>query len=176
MPSRLSSFFVPFMLILLAGCAGTSPTAPARTAAVTTAGILPDGAMVREIRVDLESVGLPAERLESARKYDLDGRIAGDLQARLQATQSYDSEKGDVVLHINVTRFRLRSGSAAFWLGAMAGADTLAVDVVVERNGRNLDTFATDTSTALGGMVVPAPSQRINRMSKELARRIAARL
>ena len=58
----------------------------------------------------------------------------------------------------------------------MAGADTLAVDVVVERNGRNLDTFATDTSTVLGGMVVPAPSQRINRMSKELARRIAARL
>jgi hypothetical protein len=74
---------------------------------------------------------------------------------------------------VQVTDFRLRSSSAAFWVGAMAGADTLACSVEVVKEGGVPRTFRTDTSTVLGGVVMPGSPTRFDRLVAELAHRIA---
>jgi len=132
--------------------------------------------IVKEVVVAIDESKVDAERIESARTYDLTGRIEGDTKSALQGGGHFDSSQGDIVLKVTVTNFRLRSGASAFWLGVMAGADKIAIDVSVEKNGEVVNTFQTDISTALGGMALPAPSQRINRMSKGLSERIIASL
>jgi hypothetical protein len=119
---------------------------------------------------------LEQDRVEVAKTYTLLGRIEEDVRSVLQEKGSYDSAASGITLNINVSDFRLRSGASAFWLGAMAGADRLAVNVDAEANGANLKTFKTDTSTILGGIALPAPTQRVNRMSKALAKRIVDKL
>ena len=75
-------------------------------------------------------------------------------------------------LNITVDHFRLRSGSSGFWLGPMAGADMLRVSVEVVRGGAVVKTFATDTSTVIGGVIRPGAVERFDRMVNTLAQRI----
>ncbi|MEE9609311.1 MAG: hypothetical protein V3U03_16345 [Myxococcota bacterium] len=75
-------------------------------------------------------------------------------------------------LNITVDHFRLRSGSTGFWLGFMAGADTLRVAVVVIRGGDVAKAFGTDTSTAVAGIIRPGAVERFDRMVNTLAQRI----
>jgi len=173
-PSLIAFVFLP---LLLYGCAGN----PAADKSVSDKGtvkatLLSKGRSVKNIAVNLNESNLKKERVDTAKTYTLTSRIENNVQSNLQEKGSYDSKNGDITLNINITAFRLRSGSSAFWLGAMAGADVIAVDVDVEANGENIKSFKTDTSTILGGMAFPAPSQRVNRMSKELAKRIVENL
>jgi hypothetical protein len=84
--------------------------------------------------------------------------------------------KGDdgLVVKVRITKFRLRSASSAFWLGAMAGADTVACTVEVTRDGETRPPFSTDTSSVMGGVIMPGTTTCFNRLANELANRIVA--
>lgn len=168
--------------LLMAGCAGkhvsTSEAKPTNTsqAKVTNASEAtktqaPIRYVVSKVIANIDS-SIAQDRLARARKYNLVSRIENKVSEDLQKTGNYDTNKGRVALYITVTSFRLRSGAAAFWLGVMDGADILAVDVKVEQGNKTLQTFNTNTSTALGGLIFPAPSERLNRMVKALSKRI----
>jgi len=132
--------------------------------------------IVKEVHVDIDASKVDGERTAMANQYDLTGRLESGTRDLLQGNSHFDGSQGDSVVQITVTNFRLRSGASAFWLGVMAGADKIAVDVKVTQNGKLLKSYQTDVSTALGGMALPAPSQRINRMATELSRRIVAQI
>jgi hypothetical protein len=77
-------------------------------------------------------------------------------------------------LNIRVTGFRLRSGSAGFWLGFMAGADRIEVTVEVVHGGAAIKSFSTNTSMAVAGIIRPGAVERFDRMVNTLAERIVA--
>jgi len=88
-------------------------------------------------------------------------RTKGRLDASAPAT-----------LEIVITDFRLRSWASAFWLGAMAGADRLGVEVRVQKDGETLKQYRTDTSSVLGGIAYAGTGHRFDRLVKTIAKRI----
>lgn len=187
MNSRISIAAILSLSFLFYGCV-SNPTSDQPASAGQSAGseekatssqgsgsvsLLTGGAMVKSVVVTLDESGLSSDRLSKAEAYDLVSRITQDIELRLQQNSSYDANNGGLALHLNVTAFRLRSGASAFWLGVMAGADIIAVDVDVKKGSKIVKSFKTDISTVLGGMALPAPTQRVNRMSKGLAIRVA---
>ena len=79
-------------------------------------------------------------------------------------------------MDVKITRFRLRSGASAFWLGYMAGADFIHVEITVREGGAPMKTYKTDTSTVLGGIAFVSPTKRKNRMVNTLTTLIVAGL
>jgi len=156
---------------LMTSCSGKHEEAISNSASS-----LPSHWLVQKIDVSIDESKLNADRVATAKKYELVTRLTSGIQKLLQEQSHYDNNEGNITLHISLNNFRLRSGSSAFWLGPMAGADKVSVHVSVKQNGIELQAFDTNTSTALGGMVLPAPSQRINRMAKELSKRIVDNL
>ena len=145
-------------------------------APVEKSSALSSSYLVKKILVAIDESKLDAERIDVAKKYKLGERLKGDIKAALQGDGHFDASQGNMALKISVTNFRLRSGASAFWLGVMSGADKIAIDVSVEKKNKVVKTFQADISTAMGGLITPAPSQRINRMSKGLSERIISSL
>ncbi len=168
---RLS--FVSFIVLsfFMVGCSGKQSSN-----SVEKPGALPSGYLVNNVLVNIDELKLAEDRITSAKKYEINSRLESGVTTLLQEGSHFDAAKGDITLHITLTDFRLRSGASALWLGVMAGADRLAVDVSVSQQGKIVKTFQTDTSTVLGGLALPAPSQRINRMAKTLSTRIVSGL
>ncbi|MEE9493342.1 MAG: hypothetical protein V3W04_08200 [Gammaproteobacteria bacterium] len=174
MIARISIITVLFYSLLMQGCA-SNPSAGEAAAKQAANSVLTTGRSVNKIVVSLDD-SLELDRKEAATKYSLTERVKNDLQDVLQGKGVFDSSAEGITVNINVSAFRLRSGVTAMLAGVLAGADILAVNVEAESNGSQLKNFKTNTSTALGGFGMPAPSQRINRMSKALAKRIAKQL
>ncbi|MEE9342033.1 MAG: DUF4410 domain-containing protein [Gammaproteobacteria bacterium] len=175
MLTRFSITAVLFYSLLMSGCASNPSAGAAESIKQAANSVLTNGRSVSKIIVSLDN-DLASDRKEAADQYSLADRIKTDVQAVLEEKGVMSSSENGVVLNINVSSFRLRSGASAFWAGAMAGADNIFVTVDAESNGAKLKTFKTDISTALGGLIAPSPSQRINRMSKALAKRIVSKL
>ena len=89
----------------------------------------------------------------------------------LRANQRLDAS-APATLAIVITHFRLRSWASAFWLGAMAGADRLGVEVRLEKDGNTLKEYRTETSSVLGGIIFAGAGHRFNRLLKTIAKRI----
>ncbi|MCH7706986.1 MAG: hypothetical protein IH884_00760 [Myxococcales bacterium] len=125
----------------------------------------------RAIIVNVDANALQAERRDVFLKQAGTQKIAEKVFEKLAAA-NLGSDRSPDVLDITVNHFRLRSGSTGFWLGAMAGADKIAVSVHVKRRGKVTKTFSTDTSTAVAGIIRPGSVERFNRMVNTLAQRI----
>ena len=121
--------------------------------------------------IEVDASALTGERLAVYLAHGGSNEVGSEVAQALASAGKADE---GTVVKIRITRFRLRSGSSAFWLGVMAGADTIACDVEVERNGRSSHRFDTDTSTILGGLLMPGTVTRFNRLVRELAKRVAA--
>lgn len=174
MIARISIITVLLYTSVLQGCASNPPAE--KTADKQSANsVLAAGRSVKGIVVKLDD-NLKLDRKEAADKYSLAERIKNDLQEVLQDKGVFDSSAEGSTVNISVSAFRPRSGATAVLAGVLAGADIIAVNVEAESNGSRLKSFKTNTSTALGGFGMPAPGQRINRMSKALAKRIANQL
>ncbi len=118
---------------------------------------------------------IPADRRTAVENHKVASRIQNGVTELLKMQGKYTA-KGTAQLDISVTAFRLRSGASAFWLGPMAGADYVSADIDVMENGKNTRTFSTSSSTVMGGMIKPSPSQRINGMAKDLSKKIIRQL
>jgi hypothetical protein len=150
----------------LAGCASSPEQEKPQRAAASP---FPDPIGRVEVRVD------PSLN-EEARSVAIDkmaapGKISTAVSELLR-TQGRLDANAPTTLAITITAFRLRSGASAFWLGAMAGPDRLAVDVRVEKNGASLTQYQTDTSSVLGGIAFAGMGHRFERLVKTIAQRI----
>lgn len=126
--------------------------------------------MLVPVTVELHPEFKEEDRIEAIKKYDAAHRLTNYLTCDMQ-DHKYKVAK-PFKLNVLISDFRLRSGGSAFWLGAMAGADRFAVHVkVVPDSGSGLE-FKEGSGTVQGGFKKPDPRQRINHMSKDLARKI----
>jgi hypothetical protein len=150
----------------LAGCASSPEHEKPQRAA---ASHLPDPIGRVEVRID-------PSLDEAARSAAIDKLAAPDkistAVSDLLRTRGRLDTSAATTLQITITNFRLRSGASAFWLGAMAGPDRLAVDVRVEKNGASLTQYQTDTSSVLGGIAFAGMGHRFDRLVKTIAQRI----
>ncbi|MBW2542581.1 MAG: hypothetical protein JRF15_10865 [Deltaproteobacteria bacterium] len=126
----------------------------------------------RDVTVSVDASGLSGDRREAFLQQAGSRKIANKVLQKLWSGGG-KNQLPDAV-NIRVTQFRLRSGSTGFWLGAMAGADQIAVTVEVVNEGGATRSFATDTSTAIAGIIRPGAVERFDRMVNTLAERIAA--
>lgn len=167
LPSRLS----PLLLILLLACASPGPE-NAGTPHDTGPSLIASGAKVASVKVRREDSLVGADTFE---RYTIADRLQREVVSALSANGHYSSG-GELELLVTVVNFRLRSGASAFWLGVMAGADRLGVEVTVLRGEEVVKTYETDTSTALGGAFYTSPTKRSERMIDTLAERIVSGL
>ena len=130
---------------------------------------------VSSVTVVIDKNTVPADRLEAIETHNVVSRLQNGVTELLQSRGKYAAD-GTVQVAIRVTDFRLRSGASAFWLGAMAGSDFTSVDVEVTEQGKQTRHFSTDASTAMGGMIAPSPSQRVNKVCTEVSNRIVKQL
>jgi hypothetical protein len=121
--------------------------------------------------VQVDASALTADKLDAFLQQDGAQQIGIKVAEKLAAAGKGD---GGLVVKVRITGFRLRSVSSALWLGAMAGADTVACTVEVSRGGETQPPFSTDTSSVMGGLIMPGTTTRFNRLANELANRIVA--
>ena len=126
----------------------------------------------KDVTVSVDASELSGDRREVFLQQAGTRKIANKVLQKLWSGDG-KSEHPDA-LNIRVTGFRLRSGSTGFWLGFMAGADRIDVAVEVIRGGTPTESFGTNTSTAVAGVIRPGAVERFDRMVNTLADRIVA--
>ena len=157
-------------LLLLFGTLALGCASPPGGGEIHFSGTLPSGASAR---VEVDATPLAADRRAAFLAHGGAARVG---TAVLQELTNVGKGDAGTVVKVRITRFRLRSGSSAFWLGAMAGADFIGCTVEVLQGSNSTHSFETDTSTILGGLIMPGPVTRFDRLVAELARRIAAKV
>lgn len=165
--ARIATILVLFLL----GCAGGGGGGAAKESTGVSHSLLAAGGKVGAIDIALDPA-LNDEQRQVITQYTAVERLEAQLRQALQARSAWSPE-GELRLAVTLDDFRLRSNSANVWLGSMAGADYLGVEVAVEQQGQVVKTFATDTSSIQGGLMMPGRGQRLDRLVAELAKRIA---
>jgi len=150
------------IVLLTTSCASPPGGGEAKFSAPSSSGAAP---------LTVDASALAGDRLEAYLAQGGSQRVGKEVMAALAGS---GRAADGTTLKVEITTFRLRSSSSAFWLGAMAGADTIACIATVQKPGEAPRTFNTDTSTAMGGFIRPGSTNRFNRLVKELARRIVA--
>lgn len=130
---------------------------------------------VPDIDIEVDASGIEGDRMSSYEQHGGSKVIGDAVRQELQEVGRRGPSEA-FTLKISVTSFRLRSSSSGFWLGAMAGADNLAVTVAVVVDDAVEKTFQTNASTVIAGVVRPGSMNRFVRMANKLAERIVAGL
>jgi len=174
MPNPFRRFHVRALALslvaLLSACA-SPPERGAPRVALPKSG--PGG--VAGVQIDANASTLPADRLASFEAAGGAGAAANAVASQLHKRAQPPCE-APCSMEVDVTRFRLRSSSNAFWLGMMAGADSIAVKVDGKHANVVVKSFQTDTSTVLGGIAFGSSVKRFDRLLATLAERIVAGL
>ncbi|MCG8590397.1 MAG: DUF4410 domain-containing protein [Proteobacteria bacterium] len=157
-------------IALSLACAGGGGSAGPAPGKAQGAPVLGSGAVSR-VEVVAHTEMPSGDHRSQWDKYTAGPQLQERVVAVLKERNAY-AANGPLSVRIEVTDFRLRSGNAAFWVGAMAGADYYNVHVEVSRGGRVVRSYDTNTSTSLGGIAYASPTQRTNRLIKTLAVRI----
>jgi hypothetical protein len=105
---------------------------------------------------------------------------ANDIAARLQRMLEANGlirQDGNLTVVVTINDFRIRSNAAAVWLGAMAGADTLAGQVrIADRRQSTVHSFKVDASYGLGGFAGGQDGVRLNWLYDKFAELTVAEL
>jgi hypothetical protein len=164
---RISRLVVLLAALALVGCAAAPGGGTIQFAATDSIE-----AGSKDVTVSVDASELSGDRREAFLRQAGTRKLANKVLQKLWSgdgkTQLPDA------LNIRVTGFRLRSGSTGFWLGFMAGADRIDVTVEIIRGGASTKSFATNTSTAVAGIIRPGAVERFDRMVNTLAERIVA--
>ena len=144
-----------------------------------TSGTAASVGSVSDVHVALKPGALDADTETDYRANSISGSIRTALLAEL-SRKGKTAAKG-ATLEFTVTDFRLRSGSAVFWVGVMAGGDRLAGTVTVKNGATILKTFeasAKGNESAWSGMALGRISagSRADLFCRMIARDIAKQL
>ena len=121
------------------------------------------------------------EHRDQWEKYSAGPRLQKEVVRVLEEGGRFALE-GDLTLRILVTDFRLRKGGrehdegTTFWWGHRSGSDSYAVGVEVERAGEIVRSFDADVSDSAMGTWNISPTERSERVIRELAEQIASGL
>ncbi len=170
MPPRARVATLALLLVSLS-CAGGSNGSSQDNLERYGPPVLVDGVRIASVEVVADEALPEGPNRDQFEKYTAAKRLQDEI-VRIATAASQMSPDGELAVHVRATGFRLRTGSGAFWAGAMAGADFYRVDVRIERDGAELKRFKTDTSTVLGGIAYASPTRRSQRMIETLAQRI----
>jgi hypothetical protein len=120
-----------------------------------TSGTAASVGAVSDVQVALMPGALDADAETDYRANSMSGAIRSALLEELRRRGKIATEGATV--EFTVTDFRLRSGSAVFWVGGMAGSDRLAGTVTVKNGATILKTFdvsAKGNESAWSGMAL----------------------
>ncbi len=134
---------------------------------------------VSDVQVSLKPGTLDASAESDYRANSISGSIRSALLAELRRKGKTAAQGATV--EFTVTDFRLRSGSAVFWSGIIAGGDRLAGTVTVKNGATVLKTFeasAKGSESAWSGMALGRVSagSRADLFCRMIARDIANQL
>jgi hypothetical protein len=120
------------------------------------------------------SPDLPTDRRERLDKLGAPFMLRGALEAALSKAGKLDT-KSPVVLQVEITKFRLRSGASVFWFGAMAGGDFLDVKAAAHDGDRTLRQVDTGAGS-IGAWAGLSQDSRFERLTRAVAERVTKQL
>lgn len=134
---------------------------------------------VSDVLVVLKPGVLDPDTETDYRTNSMSGAIRSALLAEIRTRGKIASE--GAVVEFTVSDFRLRSGSAVFWVGVMAGGDRLAGSVALKRGTSIVKTFdvsAKGNESAWSGMALGRISagSRADVFCRMIAKNIADQL
>lgn len=157
--------------LVFAGCAGAPPESRPLPAGPPA---LEAGETIGSVEISIDRERVAPNGVASLERYGIAEKLRTAVTGALGSR--YADGRSDLVLHVEIDRFRLRSGGNAFWLGAMGGADVIETAVSLRRGEAVARSYTTDTSTVLGGIVYASPTRRSNRLVDTISERIVAGL
>jgi hypothetical protein len=153
-------------LIVFGGC--TSATVRQSQGAATR------GLRIASVSVTPDPTTMKGDDLQWMRENLVEGRLSAAIRERLTMTGKLDA--AGATLAVKVVSLRLRSTSAAVWLGVMAGSDHITASVEVSDHGKSVKSFVADASRTSGAMANPGAGGRVDSMCDELAERLVEQL
>lgn len=155
-------------LALLGGCAskgGSDSSAAPETAAPTGPNLLKSGKTINSFTVSAadtlaEDVAAAADQFSVANKIENEVKRNNELGA------------GTLEVDVKVVSMRLRSVGNAIALGLMSGVDWIAVKVTVSEDGAVVKEFEEKSSNSFGGLGYGGREKRVDRMVRDLGKRI----
>ena len=154
--------------LAIGGCSSAA-LPPGSTVAQATSEEAP------QVTVSVDGSGIAPERREAFKQRGGAEALANGVLSELASTGKQPAP-GPAELRVVVTNFRLRSTGSGFWLGAMAGADKLDVDVTVIHDGQILKTYSTGVAGVVAGVIKPGAGGRFNGLIEVTAQRIVEEL
>ncbi len=154
------------MLMLLSGCAskGGSESAP-ETTAPKGPSLLKSGKTMGSFSVSAADT-LADDVAAAAEQFSVASKIENEVKRNNQTTG------GALAVDVKVVSMRLRSVGNAIGLGLMSGVDWIAVKVTVSENGSVVKEFEEKSSNSFGGLAYGGREKRVDRMVRDLAKRI----
>ncbi|MFN2377274.1 MAG: DUF4410 domain-containing protein [Candidatus Binatia bacterium] len=113
---------------------------------------------------------LPSDKQTRFENAEGPSRLERSLEAKLSQTGRLRRDSPNV-LEVDVTSYRMRSGAAVFWVGAMAGADALGVTVTIRDGSGIVRTFPTGAAS-IGAYAGLDQVSRLERLVEATALRI----
>jgi len=113
---------------------------------------------------------IPADKQARFATAEGPSRLQRSLEAKLSQTGRLRPDSPNV-LEVDVTSYRMRSGAAVFWVGAMAGADALGVTVTVRDGDSVVRTFPTGAAS-IGAYAGLDQVSRLERLVEATALRL----
>lgn len=125
-------------------------------------------------KIQVGESGLAKGAKEEFVERDIAAKLHANLLVRLQSAGKMADKGADLV--VTVTDMRIRGTATVYWLGMMAGADTLIATVQVVANGKVVREFSADAGKWGPGIAGLSATGRVNRMCEELAIALANQL
>jgi hypothetical protein len=167
----MKAFLFFAALSFLCGCSSSR--------VLQTSGTTAPVGHISEIKVNLQHGKIKAQDEETYHVNSVSGAIRQALIDELQ--QCGKLSNSGVTIEMDVTAFRLRSGTEVFWLGVMAGSDYLAGSITVKDGDRIIKTFAASakgTESAWSGMATGrlTGNSRVDLFCRSIAKKITSQL
>ena len=171
------NFFLARIVLALASCMLGFGCSSARV--FQTSGSMGSVGTVSDVHVSIHPGSLDVDTESYYRTNSISGLLRTAVLAELRRKGKVDTNGAKI--EISVTDFRLRSGSAVFWVGVMAGSDHIASVIVVKKGNISLKTFEASASgneslwsaLATGRL---STGSRANLFCQMIARNIASQL
>ncbi len=160
-------------------CIGFTGLACSSARVFQTGGAATYSGVISEVTVAVKPGSLDAGAHTDYRSNSVSGALRTALLEELRR-KGKTGQQG-ATLEFTVTDFRLRSGSAVFWVGVMAGTDRLAGTVTVRQGSTVVKTFeasAKGNESAWSGMALGrvGAGSRVDVFCRMIARDIAEQL
>ena len=166
-------WFVPLVLAAstMWGCAASTTPEPTPQAPATELSAKVGVPNAPQVTVSVDANSLQGDAREAFYQHNGAKSLAAEVSAELVKTGK-ELEPRLTELQIDVTKLRLRSTATGLWLGVMAGADILDVNVTLMSGSNVLRSYTTGVGGAMAGLVKPTAEGRFKGLVELVSERI----